>query len=250
MINLKNKIIFLTGSNGELGKFVTKEFIKYGVKLILTDIDNKSFIKSKNILGYYKCDFSSREQKNLLFQAIKKKYKKIDILINNAALTGNQLYKERKKLKDLYYWDKAIEINLTSTNQIISNLKPLLLKSNTASIINISSIHGMLSPDLDLYKNTSMKNYASYSITKSSIIHLTKWYAAQFAPKIRVNCISPGGVYRGQPKIFTKRYLDKTPMQRMTKLNDIFGSIVFLSSNLSSYITGQNIIVDGGYSIK
>lgn len=248
MLNYKNKIICITGSNGQLGKFISRGFLNLGAKLILIDKDKVSKVKNKNIT-YFQCEFTSRLEKENLIKLIKKKFKHIDILINNAALTGNELYKNKDSTKELYFWDKSLEVNLTSTNKLIYSLKPLLAKSRYPSIINIGSLHGVISPDNQLYTNTNIKNYASYSVSKSSIIHLTKWYASQLAPKIRVNCISPGGIYRGQPKLFVNRYISKTPLKRMAKLNDVFGSILFLSSDLSSYITGQNILLDGGYSI-
>ena len=101
-----------------------------------------------------------------------------------------------------------------------------------------------------MYKNTKVQSILSYSVSKGGLLNLTKWLATYLAPKIRVNAISPGGIKRNQPKIFIKKYIKKTPMKRMCSTKDVVGCIKFLSSEDSSYITGQNIIVDGGFTLS
>ena len=125
-----------------------------------------------------------------------------------------------------------------------------MFKSKNASIINISSIYGVCAPDWDLYKDTEINNPAAYSVSKAGIVHMTKWLASTLGPKIRVNCVSPGGVYRNQSSKFIKKYESKTLLKRMATEKDIVGPVVFLSSPAASYITGINLLVDGGWTIK
>ena len=126
---------------------------------------------------------------------------------------------------------------------------PLLRKNNNGSIINIASIYGMNAPDYSLYKGTDMGNPAGYSVSKGGLIQLTRWLATTLAPDIRVNAISPGGVLRNQPKEFIQRYNARTPLGRMATEEDFKGVIAYLASDLSQYVTGQNLLVDGGWTI-
>ena len=132
---------------------------------------------------------------------------------------------------------------------IFSEIKNNLLRSNSASILNISSIYGVIPPKFEIYKGTKIKSSFDYSSSKSSLIYLTKWLAKEYSPKIRVNCISPGGVYRNHSKKFVNNYSSKTLLKRMANELDIVGPILFFLSNHSKYITGQNLIVDGGFSL-
>ena len=123
-------------------------------------------------------------------------------------------------------------------------------KSDNASIVNISSIYGVSAPDWELYKGTNINNPGAYSVSKAGVVHMTKWLASTLSPKIRVNCVSPGGVYRKQSEKFVKKYESRTLLKRMATEKDIVGPVVFLSSSSASYITGENLIVDGGWTIK
>ena len=123
-------------------------------------------------------------------------------------------------------------------------------KAKDSSIINISSIYGTNAPDQKIYKNTNINNPAAYSVSKAGLTYMTKWLASSLAPNIRVNSISPGGIKRNQSKVFMKQYISKTLLNRMATEEDIVGAIIFLATNMSSYVTGQNIIIDGGFTTK
>jgi NAD(P)-dependent dehydrogenase (short-subunit alcohol dehydrogenase family) len=173
-------------------------------------------------------------------------------LINNAAFVGatdlegwNVPFEEQS----IKTWRRAIEVNLTAVFGICQGLMPLLKKSDGASIINIGSIYGLYGPDLSLYQETSMNNPAAYGASKGGVLQLTRWLATNVAPEVRVNSISPGGVYRNQPSEFVRRYEQKTPLGRMASGDDLRGAITYLATDLSSYVTGQNLSVDGGWGI-
>ena len=131
----------------------------------------------------------------------------------------------------------------------MQGLTPLLRKSKGANIINIGSTYGTWAPDHSLYEGTSMGNPAAYASSKAGLIQLTKWLSTTLASSIRVNAISPGGVLRSQPQIFVKKYKARTPLKRMAKEDDFRGAIAYLASDLSSYVTGQNLAVDGGWGV-
>ena len=114
------------------------------------------------------------------------------------------------------------------------------------SIINVISHYGIVGPDWSLYEDTTMGNAAAYAASKGGLLNLTKWLSSTLAPKVRVNSITPGGVFRDHKDPFLSRYIDKTPMRRMGKEEDFKGAALFLASDLSSYITGHNLVIDGG----
>ena len=137
---------------------------------------------------------------------------------------------------------------MTSAFHLSRDLAPLLRKSGNGSIINIGSIYGVAAPDYSLYKGTNLGNPAAYAASKGGLIQLTKWLSTSLAKEIRVNSISPGGIFRNQPEEFVTKYENKTPLKRMASEEDMKGIIAYLSSDLSAYVTGQNILVDGGWT--
>ena len=128
-------------------------------------------------------------------------------------------------------------------------MTPLLKATEGASIINIASIYGEYGPDWSLYEGTYMSNPAAYSASKGGLIQFTRWLATTIAPDIRVNAISPGGIFRNQPEVFVKRYEAKTPLGRMATEDDFRGVVAFLASDMSRYVTGQNLVMDGGWGV-
>ncbi|OUU25780.1 MAG: hypothetical protein CBB97_09065 [Candidatus Endolissoclinum sp. TMED37] len=244
LINLKSKICVVTGCNGYIGKSVAAKLSSLGAKIIGTDIKYK---KNRNLNTFIKINLEKKSEINFLIEEINKKFKKVDILINNASYVGTSETKANNQ-KKTFYNEKFENVNLSNTIYLTNSLIHLLEKSRSPSIINISSIYSFLGYDYDLYKNTQMKRPLAYGVSKAGIVQYTKMLSNIVAPKIRVNAISPGGIVRNQPKKFIKRYLSKTPLKRMGREEDIVNAIIYLSSDLSSYVTGQNLIVDGGYS--
>lgn len=125
----------------------------------------------------------------------------------------------------------------------------MLEKSRAGSVINVSSMYGMVGPDMHLYEGTEMGNPAAYAASKGGLLQLTRWMATVMAPKVRVNALTPGGVWRGQDNTFHEKYKKRTPLARMATEEDFKGAAAFLASDLSLYVTGQNIVVDGGWTV-
>ena len=246
MINLKNKHCLVTGCNGYIGKAICQKLIKLGAIVIHTDV-KKNKIKSKNSF-FYKADLTSKKEIDLLVERINKKFKKVDVLVNNAGyVAASDVDKKNNKL---IYNEEYTKLNLNNTIYLTELLIPSLKKSRKGSIINICSIYSFLAYDYNLYKGTAMKNPLAYGVSKAGLMHYTKMLSTSLAPKIKVNSISPGGIFRNQPNKFIKKYLLKTPLNRMGNENDVANAVIFFSSELSSYITGHNLVVDGGYSLS
>ena len=256
----KKKKILITGATGNVGKNLAESFAKLNCDLILTDLDQTKLIKLSNFLLKYRvqidvksCNLVSNKSLNSFYKWLNK-FKVIDTLINNAAYVGTSRIKNWNK--EFYKqtsenWDEVFRLNLSSVFSLSQKLSNKLSKSNFPSIINISSVYSIIHPKLEIYKNSKINNPAGYSTSKAGLTYLTKWLAVNLASKrIRVNSISPGGIDTGQDKRFKKNYISKTLLGRMAKREDIFNSCLFLSSEMSNHITGQNIVVDGGFSIK
>ena len=267
MKNILNRIIvrdqncIITGATGNLGKSISFTLAEMGFNLILTDknLNQLKSLKKEISLNYRckvyikACDLSKENSRLNLIKFVNKNFKKIDLLINNAALTGkkevsNFSKKTALKKQSLKDWQSHIDINLTAIFHLSKDLSKLLIKSKKGKIINVGSIYAFVAPKWELYKNLKMNNRAGYAASKGGLLQLTKWLSTYLAPHVRVNMISPGGIYRDQIKSFKKKYVTNTPLNRMGTEKDVIGSIIFLSSDLSEYVTGHNLIVDGGWS--
>lgn len=258
--NLSNRRALITGATGGLGKVFANTLAELGADLVLVDRPGTDFetltlelVQRWEIsVDKYFCDLEKQDQRTELIAKVRSSEKGLDILINNAAFVGNSdlpgwgVPFEEQSLET---WRRAFEVNLTGVFDLCQGLFPVLKESTGASIINIASIYGIYGPDWSLYHGTSMSNPAAYSASKGGLIQLTRWLATTIAPEIRVNAISPGGIFRNQPEEFVKRYESKTPLARMATEDDFRGILGFLASDLSKYVTGQVFQVDGGWGI-
>jgi len=245
MNSLKGKYVIITGGNGYLGIKMTEMFLHFGSNVILIDKKGLKNRKANKKITFIQCDLSNEQNLSKTMEFIKRAFKKIDILINNAAF--NLANSESNETSG--FWDSMMKINLKAGFLLMEKALPLLKKHPGGCIINISSIYGFCGPQMDLYHGTKMKNEATYAASKAGLIQLTRYYATKWAPAIRVNSISPGGIFRNQNKKFVERYKARTPLRRMANEDDIVGAVAFLASDMSKYITGHNLIVDGGWSV-
>ncbi len=245
---LKNKKVIISGCLGQLGKSLVKTFLNCGCVVIGIDIRKSSIIRNKNFF-YYQIDISNYYQNNLTFKKIFKKFKIIDCLINNAGVAVFKPFTKRSE-EEL---DFVTNINLKSYFYCIKNFYKGSKKIKSKSIINISSIYSLISPDPRIYGKNDRKSSEIYGATKAGVNQITKYFAVHLSDKnIRVNSISPGGIYNPsnpQKKKFIKNYSNRNPMNRMANTNEIVGAAVYLASDASSYTNGHNLVVDGGMSV-
>jgi NAD(P)-dependent dehydrogenase (short-subunit alcohol dehydrogenase family) len=254
-LKFSGKRILLVGSTGVLGREYALELAKIeNVKLVIADTaqtDVISFAKKLGVLGY-EIDVSSEASVIDCMNYVKNKFGGLDSVINNAAATGEGLMKSGDAFADfenypLDVWKKTIDINLTGVFLVAREAGRLIKASSKCGImINISSIYGVVAPDHSIYEGQPFKSFPGYSASKSGVIGLSKWLATWWGGDIRVNCVSPGGVYNQHSEAFEKAYSSRVPMGRMAKREELVGIILYLLSNSSSYVTGQNFIVDGG----
>lgn len=259
LMDLEGRVALITGGGGYLGKTMANALAEMGCSICLIDRPNLTrpalneikLNSNTKVLGL-DIDLENEDNRKTIPSLIKNHFGRLDILINNAAFVGDsnlQGWATSFEKQELLSWRRAFEVNLTSAFHLSQLLSPLLKDSKNGSIINIGSIYGVLGPDLKLYEQTKMANPAAYAASKGGLIQLTRWLSTVLAPNIRVNCISPGGIGRNQPIEFVERYISRTPLGRMGVEEDLKGAVVFFASDLSSYVTGENLMVDGGWTV-
>ncbi len=246
LFNLDNKLVVITGATGQLGRVICRAFQQAGAIVVGVDINTNANTLKK--VDYYQADISNKDQVNEVFLKIIEKYKKFDILINNAGVSTFEPFEQRPEES----FDRVMDVNLKGAFFCIQAYVKLYdkLDFKKGSIINIASIFGFVSPDFRNYTDCDRKNSEIYGATKAGVIQMTKYFAVHLAERnIRVNTISPGGIYNQQSpqgEDFIKNYSFKCPMQRMANEDEMIGAALYLAGEAASYTTGQNIIIDGG----
>jgi NAD(P)-dependent dehydrogenase (short-subunit alcohol dehydrogenase family) len=177
-------------------------------------------------------------------------------LVNNAGGINNQDLSRKKgfEKQTIDDWAKVLKLNLTGVFLCCQAVGKQMVKQKKGSIINVSSIYGLVAPDFRIYSQKTagrgLGTPAAYSAAKAGVIGLTKYLASYYGDKnVRVNCVTPGGIYDNQDKQFVKKYTLRVPLGRMAEKDEVTGAIIYLASDLASYVTGENIIVDGGLTV-
>lgn len=241
---LENKIIIVTGGNGLLGKAIIDKLISEGAFCINFEINHET----NNDLSQVYCDITDCESiDNALFLVLSK-YSRINGLVNNAYPRTSDW---GAKFEDIVYdsWKQNVDWQLNSYFYISQKVLTQMSLQNEGSIVNMASIFGVVGPDFNVYKETSMTMPAAYSAIKGALINFTRYLASYFGPQqVRVNAVSPGGIFDNQNEVFIANYCRKVPMRRLGRPEDIAPAVAFLLSDDSKYITGQNIIIDGGWT--
>jgi len=248
LFNFEQKIILITGSSGQIGSSFCKLFLDLGAIVYGFDKSTNK-LKNKNYT-FKKIDITKKKVVEENIKLIIKKKKKIDVIVNNAGFSVFTKFLNRTD-KEL---NSTINVNIKGTLNIINSYVKIhkSRKLKKCNIINIGSIYGSMSPDFRIYGKNGNYNSEIYGATKASIIQLTKYYSVILSPLgINVNCLSPGGLYNSkkpQKKYFIKNYSLRVPKGRMANTEDLFTGVIFLASSKSDYVSGQNIIIDGGLS--
>jgi len=244
VFNITDKVVVVTGSNGLLGREIFNLLTDNGAKVIGTDIH---FSKKND--DEYEMDITNESSVQNFIKQIVGKHGKIDGWINNAYPRTNDW---GNKLEDIPFasWRSNVDMHLNGYFLCCQHALLQMKKQGFGSLINMSSIYGMLGPDFSIYEGTGMTMPAAYSAIKGGLINLTRYLAAYYGRyQVRVNSVSPGGVFNNQPDSFVKKYVEKVPLARMATAKDIIAVLHFLLSDESSYMTGQNLVIDGGWSI-
>lgn len=257
--DLHNQVVIITGGAGLIGKSYVEVCALYGANVYLVDVndeaakqtvvDVKKKTKNQNVF-YQKCSIVDKVDIEKLIDVVLKRHGRIDALVNDAY-PKNKNY--GKKYEDVSYEDFCENLNLHLGGYYLMTheVSTVMMKQKSGVIVNMGSHYGFAAPRFEIYEGTGMTMPVEYSAIKGGIINLTRYLASYLGKyNIRVNSISPGGVFNNQPKSFVKRYEQRVLLaKRMANAEDLAGVLVFLLSDASRYITGQNVVVDGGWTI-
>jgi NAD(P)-dependent dehydrogenase (short-subunit alcohol dehydrogenase family) len=240
---LKDKIIIVTGGSGLLGKEMIKNITLKGGVAINADINVESDLSNKTL----KLDVTSEQSIIESFKLVNNHFGKIDGLVNNAYPRTKDWGNKFEDIK-LESWQTNVDLQMNSVFNCIQKIIPYLLISK-GNVVNIGSVYGVVGNDFTVYENTGLTSPAAYSAIKGGLTNFTRYLASYYGKDgIRVNIVSPGGIFDNQHPTFVKQYNHKVPMKRMGNPDDISPAVSFLLSDEAKYITGQNIIVDGGWT--
>lgn len=243
IFDLTNKVILLTGGCGFLGEHFTRGLQKAGATVVVTDVTDKADVQ---------LDVTDKQSIAAAFAEAVKKHGKIDVVVNNAALDPkfDADADKNAKLFENYpdeLLQKSLAVNLRGYVLVAQEAVKHMLKQNGGHIINIASIYGLVGPNQSIYPAGTQKP-VDYAITKGGVIMLTKYLATTYGQKgLRANTYTLGGVLKGHDETFQKNYGARTPLGRMANPAEVAGPLIFLCSDASSYMTGTNLVADGGW---
>jgi NAD(P)-dependent dehydrogenase (short-subunit alcohol dehydrogenase family) len=259
LLQLHGRKAIVTGGAGHIGLAIDETLLELGASVVILDSDASACeTRVAELSHVYRdktaavvCDLADEVATRSAVQKALAQLGGLDILVHCAAYVGTTQvpgWAVPFEKQTVQAWDAALRVNLTSAFVMAQEAKPALAASGHSSVIFISSIYGLVGPDMRLYDKTNMANPAAYGVSKAGLLQLVRYLATTLAPEIRVNAITPGGVWREQPQSFVDQYVSRTPLARMGTEEDFKGAIAYLASDLSNYVTGQNLIVDGGWT--
>jgi NAD(P)-dependent dehydrogenase (short-subunit alcohol dehydrogenase family) len=241
---VKEKIIIITGGNGLLGAEMVYELRKKGAHVVNFDINQDTEIEN----GFVKCDITDRNSVDDALALVMSQYGRVDGLVNNAYPRTSDWGTAFEEI-DLESWRLNVDMQLNSVFYLSQQVLKCMKEKRSGNIVNIASIYGVVGNDWTVYEGTDIISPAAYAAIKGGVISLTRYLAAYYGQYgIRINTVSPGGIYNHQPDEFVKAYEKKVPMKRLGSPDDIAPVVSFLLSEDAKYITGQNLIVDGGWT--
>ena len=264
LFSLSGKVVVVTGGAGLLGQVFCQAFIDAGADIAIIDSDKNALKEAtakiaetanQKVLAV-NCDISSPESVATMVVQVIEQLGQIDVLVNNAASKGSNLdaFFQPFENYSLQTWREVMSVNIDGLFLVAQAVGNQMKKRGGGSIIQTSSIYGVVAPDQRIYEGSeyngrAINTPAVYSASKAAVLGLTSYLSTYWASSnIRVNSLTPGGIASGQNTEFNKKYSNRVPLGRMGEASELVGALIFLASDASSYITGQNVIVDGGLS--
>lgn len=250
LFSCKNKVALVTGGAGLIGREIAKGLLDFDAVVYIAD---KSEGAAEACMGtggakFINLDITEESSITNAVAEIVRSEGRIDVLVNSAYPRTPDW---GLKLEHIPFqsWTENLNMHLGGYFLACRTVAEHMKNARGGSIINLASIYGSVGPDFSIYEGTSMTMPAAYSSIKGGIIAFSKYLATYYAKNnIRVNSVSPGGIFDNQPRAFVERYSQKTPLGRMAKPSEIVGGTIFLASDASSYVTGQDLVIDGGWT--
>ena len=259
LFDLTGRVAVITGGAGLLAAEHAIALAAYGAKIVMADLNEEKCKQSVEILskdgvqGFaMECDVTKKESWEKLLSEVVNQFGKVDILINNAGFTNQSKSAnfdasfENFPLED---WNAIMNVNLTGTFLGCQVIGKHMLQNGKGSIVNIASLYGVVSPNHKIYPGTGISQPVAYSVSKHGVVALTKYLATLWAEKgVRVNALTPGGIFNNHEGLFLERFKQLNPIGRMSEKTELRGGIVYLASDASSHVVGHNLIIDGGWT--
>jgi NAD(P)-dependent dehydrogenase (short-subunit alcohol dehydrogenase family) len=255
LTDLSGRTAVVTGGAGPLGAVLAEALATVGARVVVVDLHPDTCAATADGLpgeGHVAVAANLLEPQGLstVIDAVAE-LGACDVLVNNAAFTGTSGvpgYAVPFEEQTDEAFAMALALNLTAPFSLTRRLSPLLRAGGHGSVVNVSSIYGLVGPNMGLYEGTRMGNPAAYAASKGGLAQLTRYLSTVLAPEVRVNAFAPGGIARGQDDAFVERYERLTPLARMGTEDDFRGVVTWLASDASAYVTGQVVAVDGGWT--
>ena len=264
LFSLTGKVAVVTGGAGLLGQVFCQALVTAGANVAIIDLDKQAADKTAATMNKaetqkviaVECDITYPESVSAMVKTVVTQLGGIDILLNNAASKGSNLDQFFAPFENysLQAWREVMAVNIDGLFLVAQSVGSQMKKQGGGSIIQVSSIYGVVAPDQRIYQGSEyngrpINTPAVYSVSKAAVLGLTSYLSTYWADsKIRVNTLTPGGIESGQNSEFNQKYSNRVPLGRMGEASELTGALIYLASDASSYVTGQNIIVDGGLS--
>ncbi|MQF96402.1 MAG: SDR family oxidoreductase [SAR202 cluster bacterium] len=259
LLDLSGRKALITGGAGHIGGAVADGLSELGAHVSILDVSEEACRGKLDDLTAQggtpgvsvPCDLRDEQATRQSIKDAISSQDGMDIIVHCAAFVGTTQmtgWAVPFEEQTVEAWDAAIRVNLTSAFVIAQETREALAASGHGSVIFFGSTYGISGTDLRLYENTDMANPPGYAASKAGVIQLARHLATVMAPKVRVNSVTPGGVLRGQPQSFQEKYVSRTPLGRMASEQDLKGAVAYLASDMSEYVTGHNLVVDGGWT--
>jgi NAD(P)-dependent dehydrogenase (short-subunit alcohol dehydrogenase family) len=255
LARLDGRRALVAGGAGHIGATAAETLAELGARVAVCDVDAEGArATAERISGVaLAADLRDEEAARGAVRDAVAALGGLDVLVHAAALVGTSELRGWSVPfgeQTVEAWDEAMRVNVTSAFVLAQEARVDLQASGHGSIVLFGSIYSSVGPDPGLYDGTNLANPVAYGVSKGALLQLMRYLAAELAPAVRVNAISPGGVERGQPEEFRRRYEQRTPLGRMATEADIKGAIAYLASDLSAYVTGHELVVDGGWTTR
>jgi NAD(P)-dependent dehydrogenase (short-subunit alcohol dehydrogenase family) len=257
--SLAGRVVLITGGAGLLGEHFARAVSEAGAHAVLADVDDRTCVaraaelskSGPKALGVA-CDVSDADSLARALGTALKEFGRMDGLVNGAGVTNSSRSANYGAVFEDFPradWDRVLAVNLTGVMLGCQIFGRHMLAQGSGAIVNIGSMYGVMSPTHPMYDGSGVLQPAAYSASKAGVIALTRYLGTLWAPRgVRVNALSPGGVFSGQSEVFLERFGARNPTKRMAQPTEMRGALVYLLSDASSYCIGHNLVVDGGWT--
>jgi len=250
--SLADRVVLVTGGEGHIGGAVVQAFLGLGSRVAVVDLDAGERSDGQRL--DLAVDLSNLDAAADVPSAVVDHFGRLDVIVAAAGVVAHGSSHDAGwnvpfENQDAGLWSSALDVNVTATFALVQAAAGPLAAHGVGSIVLVSSQYGFLAPQMAMYDGTGLHNVAGYAVSKAGVTQLARWLSTTMAPEVRVNSVSPGGIARDQPDTFVSRFEARTPLARMASEEDVVGPVLFLASDLARYVTGHDLVVDGGFSV-